>query len=96
MALGYLTAPSTDEGSWRRWSWAPHSGAGWEGEKQWAQVDMREVQAEYREKLAHEAGEQVTPSGCAVSILGGFQAPTGPSPEQPGLTPALALLWAGG
>lgn len=37
--------------------------------------------------------EQVTSKGCAIFILGVFQAPTGPSPEQPGLTPEPALLW---
>ena len=67
MALGHLTAPSTEEGSWRIWSWAPR-----------------------------EAAEQFTPSGWAISILGGFQVPTGPSFQQPGLTPALVLLWVGG
>lgn len=35
--------------------------------------------------------EQVTLKGHAVSVPGGFQ---GPNPEQPGLTPELALIWA--
>lgn len=36
-----------------------------------------------------EAVAQVGLGVCAVSVLGGFQAPTCPSPEQPGLTPEL-------
>ena len=38
--------------------------------------------------------EQVGCSGCAVSVLGAFQAPAGKSPEHPGLTPRPTLLWA--
>lgn len=33
-----------------------------------------------------QAVEQVSQRGCAVSILGGFQGPTGQSPEQPDLS----------
>lgn len=39
--------------------------------------------------------EEASQRGCAVSILGGSQDPTGSSPEQPGLTSELVLLWAG-
>jgi len=49
---------------------------------------MREFQAGHRQKLCSHEG------GCAISVLRGFQAAATPSPEQPGLTPALALLWA--
>lgn len=43
----------------------------------------------------HEEATQATLSGCAAFIPGGFQGLTGPCPEQPSLTPVLAL-WAGG
>jgi len=38
----------------------------------------------------------VVQGGFAVSVLGGFQDPTGKSPKQPGLNLVLALLLAGG
>lgn len=44
----------------------------------------------YRENS--QAVEQVTQKGCATSILGGFEDPTGKSPEQPFLTSELILL----
>lgn len=46
--------------------------------------------------MESEAVKQVSLGGCAIFAPGGFQALTGPSPEQPGLTPELALLWVGG
>lgn len=82
-ALGYSAALSTTKGSWKRWSGTSHSDVGWEGKKQSPEVGMREVQGEYREKLFHEEATQLTLSGCAASIPGGFQGLTGPSPKQP-------------
>ena len=43
-----------------------------------------------------QTGAQVAQGGCAVSVLGGFQDPTGQNPEQPGWISQLTLLGAGG
>lgn len=59
-----------------------------------------EVQTAYKGKLfAHEdrqAMEEAAKRECAVSILAGVEDPTGESSEQPGLSPGVSLLWAGG
>lgn len=60
----------------------------------------QEVPAGYKETIHHEdsqALDQAAQQGCAVSVLGGFQDPTGQSLEQPGLTPEEAFpAWSMG
>lgn len=99
-ASGHLTAPQRLLGVTEEMevvSWSPHSSAEWEVEVEGAQVDTGELQAGCKEKLfpceVSKAAAEVTPRCWSTSVLGGFQALTGPSPEQHGLTPELALVW---
>lgn len=52
-----------------------------------------EVQGEHKVKALcpkdGEPVEQITLKGCVTSVLGGFQAPTRPSCEEPKAGPAL-------
>lgn len=54
-----------------------HSGEWWEPEKRQAQIETREVPTGKKEKLFRgqesPALEQAAQTGCAVSILRGFQ-----------------------
>lgn len=60
-----------------RLSQAAYSGARWEDEIKWAQVETREVLTVYEVKLLHHEDRQgvkyITQKGCVVSILGGVQ-----------------------
>lgn len=102
-ASGHLTAPHglpdvTEE--MEVVAWSSHSGAEREIEREGARVHTGDLQAGCKEKPfpceVSKAVAQVTPRRCSTSVLGGFQALTGPSPEQLGLTPELAFVWTTG
>ena len=63
--------PSAYKESLRRRSRALQSSAWWEDKRQWAQVERKEVQTGYKEKLFpnedSQEEEQVVLRGCAVS-----------------------------
>lgn len=83
----------------RTWNLAFQNWVCWEEEGQRAWIEIRDAHAKINETFLHlddsPAEGQDSHRGHVVFILGGFQQTIGQSPEQPGLTSELALLWAG-